>query len=56
MALVIINTLLKTWLKELSSAKADYLVTGDQPLLNKVGNFYQGVTLTIPSDFLKILQ
>ena len=38
------------------SAKADYLVTGDQPLLNKVGNSYQGVTLTTPSDFLKILQ
>ena len=37
------------------SAKADYLVTGDQPLLNKVGNFYQGVTLTTPIDFLKIL-
>ena len=38
------------------SAKADYLVTGDQPLLNKVGNSYQGVTLTTPNDFLKILQ
>ena len=37
------------------SAKADYLVTGDQPLLNKVGNFYQRVTLTTPIDFLKIL-
>ena len=38
------------------SGKADYLVTGDQPLLNKVGNSYRGVTLTTPNDFLKILQ
>ena len=38
------------------SAKADYLVTGDQSLLNKVGNSYKGVILTTPSDFLKILQ
>lgn len=38
------------------SAKADYLVTGDQPLLNKVGNSYRGVTFTTPSDFLKILK
>ena len=38
------------------SAKADYLVTGDQPLINKVENSYQGVTLTTPNDFLKILQ
>lgn len=38
------------------SAKADYLVTGDKPLLNKVGKSYQGVNLTTPSDFLKILQ
>jgi len=38
------------------SAKADYLVTGDQSLLNKVGNSYQGVTLATPNDFLKILQ
>ena len=37
------------------SAKADYLVTGDQPLINKVGNSYQEVTLTTPNDFLKIL-
>ncbi|KKR28465.1 MAG: PilT protein domain protein, partial [Candidatus Woesebacteria bacterium GW2011_GWA1_39_8] len=37
------------------SAKVDYLVTGDQPLFNKVGNFYQGVTLATPNDFLKIL-
>lgn len=38
------------------SAKADYLVTGDGPLLAKVGNSYQGVTLVTPKDFLKILQ
>lgn len=38
------------------SANADYLVTGDKPLINKVGNSYQGVTLTTPSDFLKILK
>ena len=38
------------------SAKADYLVTGDMPLLNKIGNSYKGVALTIPNDFLKILQ
>ncbi len=38
------------------SAKADYLVTGDGPLLTKVGNSYQGITLVTPKDFLKILQ
>ena len=38
------------------SAKADYLVIGDQPLLDKVGNSYRGVALTTPNDFLKILQ
>ena len=38
------------------SAKADYLVTGDMPLLNKIGSSYKGVALTIPNDFLKILQ
>lgn len=38
------------------SGKVNYLITGDQPLLNKVGNSYRGVTLTTPSDFLKILQ
>lgn len=38
------------------SAKADYLVTGDQSLINKVGNSYKGVILTTPSDFLKILK
>lgn len=37
------------------SAKADYLVTGDGPLLRKVGNSYQGVTILTPSDFLKRL-
>ena len=38
------------------SAKADYLVTGDQSLLNKVGDSYKGVVLTNPNDFLKILK
>ncbi len=38
------------------SAKADYLVTGDGPLLRKVGRIYQGVNLITPNDFLKILQ
>lgn len=37
------------------SAKADYLVTGDGPLLRKVGSVYQGVNLTTPNNFLKIL-
>lgn len=37
------------------SAKADYLVTGDGPLLRKVGNSYQGITILTPSDFLKRL-
>lgn len=36
--------------------KVDYLVTGDKPLIDKGGNTYQGVTLTTPSDFLKILK
>ncbi len=38
------------------SAKANYLVTGDGPLLRKVGNSYQGVKLVTPNEFLKILQ
>lgn len=38
------------------SAKTDYLVTGDGPLLRKVGNFYQGVNLVTPNEFLQILQ
>lgn len=38
------------------SAKADYLVTGDQQLLNKVGNSYRGVILNTPNDFLKKLK
>ncbi|EKD85099.1 MAG: PilT protein [uncultured bacterium] len=38
------------------SAKADYLVTGDGPLLRKVGNSYQGVKLVNPNDFLQILK
>ena len=35
------------------SAKANYLVTGDQPLLRKVGTIYRGVTLLTPNEFLK---
>lgn len=38
------------------SGKVDYLVTGDQPLLRKVGNSYRGIAFAIPNDFLKILQ
>ncbi len=38
------------------SGNVDYLVTGDKPLLNKVGNSYQGVSLITPNDFLKILR
>ncbi|OGG14041.1 hypothetical protein A3D77_00845 [Candidatus Gottesmanbacteria bacterium RIFCSPHIGHO2_02_FULL_39_11] len=38
------------------SAKADYLVTGDGPLLRKVGSSYQGVNLVAPSVFLEILK
>lgn len=37
------------------SAKADYLVTGDGPLLRKVGSTYQGLSLVTPNDFLQIL-
>ncbi len=37
------------------SGKVDYLVTGDQPLLRKVGDSYRGITFTTPNDFLKIL-
>lgn len=36
--------------------KADYLVTGDDHFLQKVGNSYQGVTLITPNDFLEILK
>lgn len=38
------------------SAEADYLITGDGPLLRKVGHSYQGVTLLTPSDFIQILK
>lgn len=38
------------------SAKADYLVTGDGPLLRKVGSFYLGVNLVTPNVFLGILK
>lgn len=37
------------------SGKADYLVTGDGPLLRKVGN-YKGVKLISPNDFLEVLK
>ena len=35
---------------------ADYLVTGDEPLLQKVGPVYQGVSFIKAADFLKVLQ
>ena len=38
------------------SAKANYFVTGDGPLLRKVGNSYQKVKLVSPNNFIKILQ
>lgn len=38
------------------SAKTDYLVTGDGPLLRKVGNSYKGIKLVTPHNFLQILQ
>jgi len=38
------------------SAKADYLVTGDGPLLRKVGNSLKGVKLVTPNNFLQILE
>ncbi len=38
------------------SGKVDYLVTGDGPLLRKVGNSYKGVTLISPNDFLAVLK
>lgn len=38
------------------SAKVDYLVTGDGPLLRKAGPIYKGVALLSPNDFVKILQ
>ncbi len=38
------------------SAKANYLVTGDEPFLRKVGNMYKETTLLTPNDFLKKLQ
>jgi len=34
------------------SANANYFVTGDGPLLRKVGNNYQGVKLVTPNAFL----
>lgn len=38
------------------SAKANYLVTGDMPLLNKIGESYKGVSITNPNASLKILK
>ena len=38
------------------SAKADYLVTGDEVLLRKVGSSYKGIKLVTPNDFLQILK
>jgi len=37
------------------SAKADYLVTGDGPLLRKVGGFYRSIKLITPQKFIQIL-
>lgn len=37
------------------SAKANYIVTGDGPLLRKIGDSYRGVIILTPSDFLKKL-
>lgn len=37
------------------SAKADYLVTGDGPLLRKIGPIYQKVKIVTANDFLKTL-
>ncbi len=38
------------------SAKAGYFITGDGPLLRKVGPIYKGVAFLSPGDFVKILQ
>ena len=38
------------------SGKADYLVTGDLPLLRTVGKSYKGVKLMSPIDFLEVLK
>lgn len=37
-------------------AKADYLVSGDKPFLQKVGKSYKGVKLVTPNSFLLILE
>ena len=38
------------------NAKVNYFVTGDKPLLNKVGSSYCGVNLVTPNEFLGIIQ
>ena len=38
------------------SAKTDYLVTGDKPLINKIGPVYQGIKVVTANDFLKKLE
>ncbi len=38
------------------SAKANFFVTGDQPLLQKVGKSYQKVRIVTPKEFLQILK
>ena len=38
------------------SAKVNYLVTGDKPLLEKVGRSYNKINLVTPADFLQILK
>lgn len=38
------------------SAEASYFITGDGPLLRKVGPIYKGVAFLSPGDFVKVLQ
>ncbi len=38
------------------SAKVDYLVTGDKPLIEKIGDSYHKINLVTPANFLQILK
>ncbi|KKR34367.1 MAG: hypothetical protein UT63_C0002G0012 [Candidatus Gottesmanbacteria bacterium GW2011_GWC2_39_8] len=38
------------------NADADYLVTGDDKLLKKVGKNYRGIKLVTPNEFLQLLE
>lgn len=38
------------------NTQADYFVTGDGPLLRKVGGLYKGIKLITPNDFLEELK